>query len=287
MDRVPAGTRQFTFAVVGRNEAERLEGMVGQALEAAQPGDRVWFVDSASEDDSIAVARGLGVEVVEGPAGKGRALQVALGRCESGYMCFLDADLFEWAVNIPSTLRAAAVSSDAAMVVGTFSENRRRVLTSNLYWPLAEALIPEYAHHSGRTPLSGLRVVDPTLVRRPLPPGYGVETYLNLTVAGDGHRIETVDLGCLRGPLRMYANVPEVGEAIATEILDFAVETGQLDPALRSNWDDWVNGVMEASGVPPPPGAPDDESLDAVAAAAARPFPPARRDRSGLSHASS
>ncbi len=50
--------QDFTFAVVGRNEAERLAGMVGLALEAAQPGDRVWFVDSASEDESIAVREG-------------------------------------------------------------------------------------------------------------------------------------------------------------------------------------------------------------------------------------
>src|ERR1700722_18546222 len=82
--RPMAAAQGFTFAVVGRNEAERLAGIVGLALEAAQPGDRVWFVDSASEDDSIAVARGLGVdEVIEGPEGKGRAMDAALDRCES------------------------------------------------------------------------------------------------------------------------------------------------------------------------------------------------------------
>jgi glucosyl-3-phosphoglycerate synthase len=267
----------FTFAVVGRNEAERLAGMVGLALEAAQPGDRVWFIDSASEDDSIAVARALGVdEVIEGPEGKGRAMDAALDRCRSGYICFLDADFFEWTVNVPAMLREAALTTGADMVVGTYSDDRRRVIQPYVYWLLADALVPDYGRHCDPTPLSGLRVVDPALVQRPLPPGYGVETYLNLTFAGAGHRIAAVDLGFMRGPLRRYANVPEVSSAVAREVLDFAVGCGGLDPEQRPAWERWIDEVIETIGVPPPPGAPGDEHLAAVAAAAARPLPPAR-----------
>jgi glucosyl-3-phosphoglycerate synthase len=268
----------FTFAVVGRNEAERLAGMVGLALEAAQPGDRVWFIDSASEDDSIAVARALGVdEVIEGPEGKGRAMDAALDRCRSGYICFLDGDLYEWAVNVPAALRAATVSSGAAMVVGVFDEDRRRMITPYLYWPLVDALFPDYGRRCDPKPLSGLRVFDAALVRRPLPPGYGVETFLNLTFGEDGHTIATEDLRFVGGPLRAYGNVQESGLAIVTEILGFAVECGRLDSALRPDWDAWVGHVLDTIGVPPVPGAPAEDHLAAVAAAAARPFPPARR----------
>jgi glucosyl-3-phosphoglycerate synthase len=268
---------RFTFAVVGRNEAERLAGMVGQAQQAAQPGDRVWFVDSASEDDSIAVARGLNVdEVIEGPEGKGRAMEAALDRCESGYICFLDGDLFEWTVNVPAALRAAAVRSGAAMVVGVFGSDRRRVITPYVYWPLVDALFPDYGRRCDPVPLSGVRVLDAALVRTPLPPGYGAETYLNLTFGADGHPIATEDVGSLRGPLRAYANVPEVCDAVTTAILDFAVARGRLDPDARPAWDRWIGEVIDVIAVPPPPGAPGDEHLAAVAAAAARPFPPVR-----------
>jgi glucosyl-3-phosphoglycerate synthase len=273
MDRA----QEFTFAVVGRNEAERLAGMVELALEAAQPGDRVWFVDSASEDDSIAVARGLGVDdVIEGPEGKGRAMDAALDRCESGYICFLDADLLGWSVDIPGMLRAEAVRTGAAMVVGAFSDDRRRVIQPYLYWPLVDALFPDYGRVCDPTPLSGMRVVDTALVPRPLPPGYGVETFLNLSFADAGHEIALVDLGFLRGPLRDYANVQESALAVITEILGFAVRRGRLDAALRPGWDDWVDHVLKAIGVPPSPGAPDREHLAAVAAVAAVPLPPAR-----------
>jgi hypothetical protein len=267
---------RFTFVVVGRDEAARLAGMVGLAQEAAGPGDRVWFVDSASEDDSIAVARELGIdEVIEAPAGKGRAMAVALDRCQSGYICFLDADWFEWTVNVPALLRAEALRTGADMVVGVYADDRRRVIQPNLYWPLVDALFPDYGRLCDPAPMSGMRVIDAALVRKPLPPGYGIETYLNLTFGAAGREIATAEIGVLRGPLRGYTNVPESALAVTSEILQFAVGCGRLDAALRPAWDRWVEAVLDAIGVPPPPGAPDEDYLATVAAAAERPLPPA------------
>jgi hypothetical protein len=267
---------RFTFAVVGRNEAARLAGMVGLAQRAAQPGDEVWFVDSASEDDSIAVAHRLGVEALEAPAGKGRAMAVAIDRCDSSYICFLDADLFHWTMNVPAVLRAEAVRTGAGMVVGAYRDDRRRVIVPYLYWPLVDALFPDIGRACGPSAMSGLRVLDPGLVQTPLPPGYGAETYLNLTVAAAGHEIAVADIGELRGPLRGYANVREAAIAATTEILDFAERSGRLDAGLRSDWDGWVAQVIDAIGVPPPPGAPDEAHLATVAAAAGHPLPPMR-----------
>lgn len=50
------------FVVIGRNEGPRLEGCLEAVLRESKP---VVYVDSASTDDSVSVARGLGVEVVE------------------------------------------------------------------------------------------------------------------------------------------------------------------------------------------------------------------------------
>jgi hypothetical protein len=250
--------------------------MVGLAQQAAQPGDQVWFVDSASEDDSIAVARALGVQTLAAPAGKGRAMAVAIDRCDCRYICFLDADLFHWTMNVPAVLRAEAVRTGADMVVGTYRDDRRRVILPYLYWPLVDSLFPDFGRACGPTAMSGLRVLDPGRVQMPLPPGYGAETYLNLTFAAAGHEIAVADIGQLRGPLRGYANVQEVATAATTEVLDFAVRSGRLDAELRPDWDGWVAQVLGAIGVPPPPGAPETEHLAAVATAAARPLPPAR-----------
>lgn len=51
--------------VIGRNEGERLRRCLDSVLRAGAPASHVAYVDSASTDDSVAFARGLGVEVVE------------------------------------------------------------------------------------------------------------------------------------------------------------------------------------------------------------------------------
>src|SRR5262245_16389662 len=67
-------TPRFTFAVVGHNEAATLPTALEQALDAAEPDDHVWFVDSASDDGSADVARARGAAVVVAPLGKGREI---------------------------------------------------------------------------------------------------------------------------------------------------------------------------------------------------------------------
>src|ERR1700736_4489236 len=144
-DLAVAHDRTFTFAVVGRNEAQTLGGVIQAARQAACAGDSVWFVNSGSSDGSAAIARRLGVEVIEAPAGKGRAIASALGRCETRYLCLLDADWVEWEINIPLELRAATLQGGAEMVVGSCTDGRRRVTAPMLYWPLVDALFPDLA----------------------------------------------------------------------------------------------------------------------------------------------
>ncbi len=264
----------FTFAVIGRDEGRTLAGVVAQARAAVRPGDTVCFVDSASSDASAVIARGLGIEVVPAPPGKGRAIAAALERCETRYLCCIDADLFHWTVNIPAALRAATVASGAEMVVAAFTDGRRRVIMLAIYWPLVDALLPGYGRRCDPTPLSGLRVLDTSIPIGPLPHGYGVETHLNLSFAAAGRRIAVTDIGAIRGPLRSYANIPEMAEAVARAILDFAVACARLEPELRSQWDAWAHAVIDVIAAQPPPGAPDEAFLATLAAAAARPLPP-------------
>ena len=83
---------------IGRNEGDRLR----RCLESLRPaGVPVVYVDSGSVDASVALARGLGVEVVEldpsRPFSAGRARNEGLARCvglHSGvrYVMFVDGD---------------------------------------------------------------------------------------------------------------------------------------------------------------------------------------------------
>ena len=151
------------------------------------------------------------------------------------------------------------------------------MITPYLYWPLVDALFPDYGRRCDPKPLSGLRAFDAALVRRPLPPGYGVETFLNLTFAEDGHAIATEDLGFVGGPLRAYGNVQESAPRSSPRSR-VRRRVRSAGAALRPEWDAWVGRVLDAIGVPPVPGAPADEHLAAVAEVATRPFPPARAE---------
>ena len=270
---------RFTFVVVGRDEEATLPVALGRALDAARPGDRVWFVDSGSTDGSAALADGLGVEVVPAPVGKGRAMQVAFDRARSaggaeGYLCFLDAD-YAWSErNIPAEVRDAAERTGADMVVGTYTEERRRVVMPGVYHPIVGALAPEALEHIDIA-LSGFRAVRPSVLRTPLPPGYGAETHLNLEATFGGAVVCSTPVGGFRGSLRGYTNISAILDDVAAAILDQAERYGRLDPVDRPRWERWIDEVRLVVADQPALGADDRAFLERLADVAARPLPAA------------
>ena len=63
----------FTFVIPACNEQDNVATIVRQACQAAQRGDRVLVVDSASTDATGQRAAAAGAEVLRGPPGKGAA----------------------------------------------------------------------------------------------------------------------------------------------------------------------------------------------------------------------
>jgi Glycosyl transferase family 2 len=269
----------ITFAVIGQNEERRLAVALGQALAAAGGEDRVWFVDSASTDGSAAVAACLGVEVLSARAGKGRAVAAALERCDEGYLCTIDADIDSSERNIPRTLAEALVEQGADMVVADFvwPEKRALVTTPAVYRRLVGALFPELLDLYP-VPLCGFRIFDVSLPVLPLPPGFGVETHLNLAVPLSGGKVGIADLGTYHGPARAK---PTLGLEVGAAVLDLAVRHGRLDRTVRPAWDAWLNEVIDvlsAGFVEGEPAAPDAEL---IAAAGRLPLPPVRAPVAG------
>lgn len=264
----------ITFATVGRNEAATLERPVSEALEAAAPGDRVWFVDSDSSDGSAHVAERLGADVIRAPAGKGRAMAAAVERCETSHICFLDADLVSTTRPAPLALREALERTGASMVVAQFDWRGGPGVMSHvtgIWRPLAGDLFPEAMGIAPRFPLTGFRILETDLARGPLPPGFGIECHLNIRAAVEGRSTETVDVGEFVGAVRRQ---PALARDMAAAILDLAEEHRRLDRELRPRWEAWVDEVDAVIRSRPP----DDQPLGAwraeLAAAAARRRPP-------------
>jgi glucosyl-3-phosphoglycerate synthase len=234
----------ITFAVVAHNEAQSVGAVVGQALAACRRGDRVVVVDSASTDDTAGRAAQAGAEVLAAPLGKGAAMRHVAARTATPWLCYLDADLVEADRDIPALLRAA-VDDALVMVVGEFADPPPEPVLSNtiaLYPALVRALFPEADGRFGRRPLSGFRAIRPELAEG-LPDDFGAEAYLNLTVALSGRPHLVTDIGLYAQRFRYKG---DMGRQIGRTILDVATAHGRLDPAMRPEWDDWVDRLVEA-----------------------------------------
>jgi glucosyl-3-phosphoglycerate synthase len=236
----------ITFAVIGHNEAGYLPTSIGQALDAAGHGDRVIFVDSGSTDDSVEVAASIGVEVVRAPVGKGLAVAAALEHASGDAICLVDADIEDSERNIPAALAERYRETDAAMVVAAFDWRERGPLveTRAVYQPLLDELFPDAARTLGRVALSGFRIFDTRVPLGTLPPGYGVESHINVAFVLQGRRIDKIHVGRYWGPLRDKRGI---GAALASALLDLAVEHGRLEPECRPAWEEWVAQVAEVA----------------------------------------
>ena len=91
--------------VLARDEAARLESLLADL----PPGMRVFVLDAASEDETVAVARAHSAEVEVRPwAGFVSARRYALGRVATPWALMLDAD-----ERLDATLRERTRSSAA------------------------------------------------------------------------------------------------------------------------------------------------------------------------------
>ncbi|MGW5475520.1 glycosyltransferase family 2 protein [Streptomyces sp. NPDC004008] len=234
--------RVFAFVIPAHNEEATVATIVGQALEAAQPGDRVLVVDSGSTDDTARRAREAGAEVLSGPLGKGAAMQLAVSSVDSEWTCFLDADLTSSDRNVAAVLRETAAGGTADHVVGDYEYDYPGTIlasTFTIYEPLTARFFPEVGFH-GANALTGYRAVRTRLLRTaPLPRDFGVETFLNISLALAGGQVNVCHLGVVGSRFRFHGG--SMATEIGTRILDMAEAHGRLDPADRPEWEQWLH----------------------------------------------
>jgi glucosyl-3-phosphoglycerate synthase len=262
----------ITFLIVGHDEEDTVSPVIRMTMDAAGPGDRVLFVDSASTDNTVKAAFDTGVEVLLGPIGKGAAMAVGIEAADTAWICFLDADMVQSTTNIAQRLRAAVHVTSADHVVGEFVDPFRNVLsnTVGVYEPLVRGLFPEIAGRLGSKPLTGFRGVRRRLIPDRLPPDFGVEAALNIEVAMAGGVSVVVPIGEFGGKFKPH---PNMGREICRAILDRAEGYGRLSAAARPQWEQWVAGVLSVISVTKVRSRDRAGYVERLKAAAARPLP--------------
>ena len=188
----------FGIVVIGRNEGERLH----RCLQSLQPGLPVVYVDSASSDGSVSLARSLGATVVEldpaQPFSAARARNEGYRRLvetfpDLNFVQFLDGDCElrdDW---LAAAVGALAEQYDTAIVAGRLTERFPQASIYNrigeLEWNVSGS---GYVEEVGgifmirRTAFDGINGFDPTVPA-------GEEPELCLRLKQTGWKIRRLD----------------------------------------------------------------------------------------------
>jgi glucosyl-3-phosphoglycerate synthase len=262
----------FTFVIPAHNEQATIATIVAQATAAARPADRVLVVDSASTDATARRAAAAGAEVLPGPRGKGAAMAAAITEITSPWVCFLDADLTSSQINVPAALRHAAATGTADHVLGDYEyADPGTILSSTftIYEPLVAEFFPEVGN-LGANSLTGYRAIRRRYLDGLLPAHFGVESYLNISIATAGGTAAVRHLGVIASRFRYK---PDMCREIACSILDLAVAHNRLRPDHRPRWQAWVDQAAAAIAEITATGG-RSAALARLFAAVRRPMPP-------------
>ncbi len=209
--------RDVTVVIPCHNEAGALPGV----LAAVPDGYRVIVVDNASTDDTAAVARAGGANVVSEPVpGYGSAVNAGVHAADTPLVAVLDGDGSMDAAELPCLL--GEFDTDVDMVVG-----RRRPVQAGA-WPwharLGNLLVAGLLRRRHGLPvhdIAAMRVArrDRLLALGPLHPRSGYPLALLIRASGAGWRIVERDIsyrprthgvskvsGSVRGTVRAVAD---------------------------------------------------------------------------------
>jgi glucosyl-3-phosphoglycerate synthase len=207
----PAGGTRVSVCLPARDEARTI-GAIVRELAAVPVVDDIVVVDDGSTDDTAAIAREAGADVVAestllrdaGPgSGKGNVLWKSLFACRGDVICWLDADLRNFSGEYVNRLVSPLLTNPLVMFVkayyersfegaptggGRVTELVARPLLSLLFPKLADIVQPLGGEYAGRR--EALEVL-------PFVEGWGVELGLLIDIVERFGRdaVAQVDLG--------------------------------------------------------------------------------------------
>ena len=127
------GQTSIGVVIIGRNEGERLRVCLESVLGMDYPRSLldVVYVDSSSSDDSVELARSLGVStvVLNGPTTAARGRNAGWSRVAAPYVLFLDGDT----VLHPHFVRKALAQFADPSVAGVWGDRRESRTADSIY----------------------------------------------------------------------------------------------------------------------------------------------------------
>jgi hypothetical protein len=222
-------TARVLALVPARNEADLVAATVS-CLRSLDVVDQVLVVDDASDDGtaSVALASGATVLRIPRPAGKGRALEIALRRVAPPDVLLLaDGDLGETAAALEA-LVAPVLRGEADLAVAVLP--RQMSGGFGVVKRFARGAIRALSGFEATEPLSGQRAItaEALAAARPLASGFGVETAMTIDVSRAGLRIVEVPVPLTHRPtgrtLHGFAHRGRQGVDIARAVLPRALQ---------------------------------------------------------------
>ncbi|MDQ1453504.1 MAG: hypothetical protein QOK38_3370 [Acidobacteriaceae bacterium] len=124
---------QVAVVVIGRNEGERLRACLTSVLAMDYPHHLldILYVDSASTDNSVALAETLGVRtiVLDGPTTAARGRNAGWTRTTAPFVLFLDGDT----LLDPAFVRNALPHFEDPSIAGVFGDRREMRTADSIY----------------------------------------------------------------------------------------------------------------------------------------------------------
>ena len=243
LERVAALKGDTTVAVIipAKNEAATIGAVLDTVLIHDQLVDELVVINDHSSDDTATVADHHGARVVrlEGPSGKGAAMNAGVAATTAQILVFLDADVLNTTADYVARLVQPLLERPATQLVKGFYERplhnmptgggRVNELTAR---PILSLLYPGLGEI--RQPLAG-----ETAARRgaleaiTLEPDYSVEIAMLIDMAQlfGVHALAQVDLG-----IRRHRNRPlEDLRPMAVEVLRAALERYKFDVPIDTS----------------------------------------------------
>lgn len=201
--------RAIAAIIPAMNEADRIAATVKSTKQI--PGvDIVMVVDDGSADDTGALARRAGAEVVTHRKNKGKAAAMMTGAFairnreisdsdpdqhpDHRALLFIDGDLEDSAINM-APLAAPVLAGEADMTIAILPAQKRKGGGFGFVVRLAKKGIAELSGFEATQPLSGTRCLSREAFDAALPfaAGWGVEAAMTIDVVNAGLRVEEVE----------------------------------------------------------------------------------------------
>jgi glucosyl-3-phosphoglycerate synthase len=215
-----------TVVIPALNEAARIGDVVRYAWTDAATA-QVVVVDDSSIDDTAALAREAGAEVVTSSMlGKGASMRDGVLAASQGLVVYLDGDLSGLRPGIVSDLCRPLMADEADFVKARFGRGGGRV-TELTARPMLQVFFPELARFA--QPLGGLVAARVSLLKAlGFEDGYGVDVGLLIDAHRAGARLVEVDIGSLEHDSQPLLDLTAMANEVSRVIYARAREAGRL-----------------------------------------------------------